>query len=88
MTTAALISCGKKKLPHRAPAADLYTGPLFKLSLAYARRLGSRSIYILSAKHGLLPLTKKVAPYDKTLAKMPRIARKAWGHKVIRQNRK
>jgi len=48
-----LISCVKRKLPHRVPAKDLYISQLFKLSFAYAQRLRPDAIYILSAKHGL-----------------------------------
>jgi hypothetical protein len=36
MATVVLISCVKKKLDHAAPAKDLYTSPLFRLSWKYA----------------------------------------------------
>lgn len=48
-----LISCVSKKLNCKTKAKDLYTSPLFKYSLAYARKLNPDKIYILSAKYGL-----------------------------------
>lgn len=35
-TTIGLIGCGKPKLPHPAPARDLYLSRLFRLSLEVA----------------------------------------------------
>jgi hypothetical protein len=42
-------------------------------------------MYILSAKHFLVPLNKVLAPYDKTLKEMPKDEKEAWGEKVISQ---
>jgi len=42
-------------------------------------------MYILSAKHHLVPLTKVLAPYDKTLKEMPKDEKEAWGEKVQSQ---
>ncbi len=81
------ISCVSKKLPHRAKAQDLYISPLFKLNLAYAKRLKPDKIFILSARHGLLGLNDKIAPYDTTLNTMPDKERLVWGGKVMRQLR-
>lgn len=79
------ISCVSKKLPHKAKAQDLYVSLLFKLNLAYARKLKADEIFILSAKHGLLKLSDRIAPYDTTLNTMPDKERRAWGAKVMRQ---
>lgn len=62
-----LISCASKKLKEAAPAEELYTSPLFKSSLAYARSLKPDAIYVLSAKYGLLPLSETIPPYEETL---------------------
>ena len=51
-----LISCVSKKLVHAAKVRDIYVSPLFRLNLAYAESLKPDAIYVLSAKHGLLPL--------------------------------
>jgi hypothetical protein len=65
-----LISCVKKKLPHRAKAQDLYISTLFRLNLDYARSLKPDAIYILSAKYGLVSLDQAIDPYDITLNNM------------------
>jgi hypothetical protein len=80
-----LIACCKSKLAHSAPAESLYTSTLFKFSLAYARTLHPDAIYILSAKHGLVPLDQQLEPYEQTLKKMNRPERLAWGQKVLSQ---
>lgn len=60
-----IISCGAAKTRTTTSAHRLYTGNYFKTQLAWARsHYPTRKIRILSAKHGLLKLTDKVAPYD------------------------
>lgn len=66
-----LVGCGASKLPHAAPARDLYTGHLFRKSAAYAEATCERW-YILSAKHGLLHPDQIVEPYDQRLTTRPR----------------
>jgi cytoplasmic iron level regulating protein YaaA (DUF328/UPF0246 family) len=68
-----------------AKAQDLYISPLFKLNLAYAKSLSPTKIFILSARHGLLGLSDRIAPYDTTLNTMPDKKRRVWGKKVMRQ---
>ena len=80
-----LLSCVSKKLDHPAPAAELYTSPLFRLSLAYARQLQPDAIHILSAKYGLVDLDQVIAPYDVTLNTMPAAERRAWAQRVLEQ---
>jgi hypothetical protein len=87
MRTIALISCGKSKLNHRAPACRLYTGSLFQKSVAYARRINADAIYILSAHYGLLELTQEIAPYEKTLNGMPSRDVAQWADTVLAQLR-
>ena len=81
-----LISCASKKLPHKARAKNLYISPLFKLSLRYAKSLNPSKIFILSAKHGLLDLEKRIEPYDETLNDMSAKEVRKWARKVIRQS--
>jgi hypothetical protein len=76
----------KQKSP--AKARDLYTSPLFRLNLAYAESLKPDAMYILSAKHGLVPLSKKLAPYNETLNTKKVVAIKAWAKKVLVQLRR
>lgn len=80
-----LISCVSQKLPYRAKAKDLYISTLFKLNLKYAHALGADSIYILSAKYGLLSLNQEIEPYEKTLNNMRATEIKDWASKVLRQ---
>ena len=80
--TIVLIACGKSKLSHRAPAAQIYIGALFVKSLSYARGLNPDTIYILSAKHGLLGLDEEVDPYELSLKFMPKPQRHAWANRV------
>lgn len=75
-----LVSCGKTKLSHAAPACELYTGSLFRA----ARRLVERSElpwWILSAKHGLVEPSAVLEPYDQRLPAAKR-EREAWGQRV------
>ena len=80
-----LIACASQKLSRRAKAEDLYTSPLFRLNLNYAKKLRPDDIFILSAKHGLLPLHRKINPYEKPLNTMRTAEIKAWADKVLGQ---
>jgi len=79
-----LISCSSKKLKHKSKAEDLYVSTLFKLSLAYAKKLQPHKIFILSAKYGLLELGRRIEPYNQTLNKMPAKEIRKWAEKVIK----
>ena len=61
-----LVSCSSAKLDRAAPARELYTSTLFRLSLAYAEATCER-VYVLSAMHGLVELHRELEPYDFTL---------------------
>lgn len=102
MTRIILISCSDKKLQHKTKARELYQGDFFKKSLAYAEKIiKADNIFILSAKHGLLPLDKEIEPYNvtlcylspKQLAKKPDTKvlsvkeRRDWAVKVLNQLR-
>jgi hypothetical protein len=60
-----IIPCGNSKLSTAAPASEFYTGSMFQDSLRTARKLFSDDrIYVMSAKHGIVPLDKVLEPYD------------------------
>lgn len=81
----ALIACASRKQDAPCRAAELYApSTLFSLSYAYARTLTGR-IYILSAKHGLVPEDAVIAPYDETLNDLPAEGRRAWAEGVLAQ---
>lgn len=83
--TIVLLSCVAEKQDKPAPAKELYQSDLFKKSLAYGESLKPDHMYILSAKHHLLPMAKVIAPYDLTLKNMKADERKAWAEKVLKQ---
>ena len=78
-----LIACSKDKARVPCAVQDLYVSPLFRRSLAYARKLEPDAIYILSAKHWLLDLADVVAPYNCTLNGMDTEEVKAWSVRVL-----
>jgi hypothetical protein len=80
----ALISCGKTKRPEASPAADLYTSPLFRMSLRHAVQTCD-DLFILSAKHGLVEPQAVLAPYNFTMADMTAAQRVAWGRAVAKR---
>ena len=79
-----LISCVKGKRENELMAKDLYKGPLFKNSLCVAKRLqpDESKIFILSAKWYLLPLEKRIGPYEMTLKNFSEKEKEDWGKKV------
>lgn len=78
-----LIGCGARKLPHPAPARDLYTGSLFRAARGYAEATG-RPWAIASALHGVLLPDQEVEPYDVRLPTRE-AERDAWGERVAAQ---
>lgn len=63
-----VIPCGGKKRPGRHRAFRLYTGVYFRESLAAALKLAPKDrIFILSGKHGLLPLDQEVDSYEQRI---------------------
>lgn len=81
----ALVGCGKAKLGVAAPVRELYTGGLFRASLADAERMCGGHVFVASAAHGLLPLAEVVEPYDVTLRTFTRQQRQVWGAGVLAQ---
>jgi hypothetical protein len=82
-----LISCSKAKRSVPCAARLLYDASnLFRKSLAYAQTI-SNEIYVISSKHGLLPLDQVIAPYDDTLNDKSRDEIATWGQRVTEQIR-
>ena len=78
-----LISCVATKRDKALPAEELYNSDLFHKTLNYGKSLNPDKMYILSAKHYLLPLKKVIKPYDVTLNNMAADERKEWANKVL-----
>jgi hypothetical protein len=86
MSTIGLVGCSRRKLPHAAPAAELYTSPLFRLASQFcAATCGSW--FILSAKHGLVMPDEVIEPYDVTLRGLGHQGKQAWARRVASQLR-
>ncbi|MBU0493510.1 MAG: hypothetical protein KKA73_18405 [Chloroflexi bacterium] len=87
MTTVALIACTKNKhgqFGDVLPAVDLYSAsPLFRHSLAYARRLQPMAIWVLSGMFGLIALDELLPYYQLYLATQPAAYRRAWAERVL-----
>lgn len=83
MKTIALLGCGKAKLDRAAPARELYTGSLFRASLAACLALDVDATYIVSARHGLVDLDQEIEPYEAHLARQGKREREAWGMRAV-----
>lgn len=58
-----IVACGEKKLPYPTKAKNLYQGSYFTACFNYAKEM-SDSIYIISAKHGLIKPDEVISPYN------------------------
>jgi basic membrane lipoprotein Med (substrate-binding protein (PBP1-ABC) superfamily) len=58
---------------------------MFNKTLEYGKSLKPDKMFILSAKHHLVPLDKELAPYEKTLKEMPKDEKEAWGEETFKQ---
>lgn len=73
----ALVGCSASKLDHAAPARELYTGALFKASLRYSERVADH-VFVVSAKHMLVDLSRVLEPYDWTMADWEGESMRSW----------
>ena len=64
-----LIGCTSKKMNYPCEAKEMYSkSSLFSKELSFAQNvLRADKIFILSAKHHLLPINKVIYPYNKSL---------------------
>ena len=77
-----LVGCVKSKRAVPAPAADLYTSPLFLGRRAFVEA-GCDRWYVLSALHGLVRPEQILDPYDRTLNNATSAERREWSQNVI-----
>lgn len=84
MSRVVLIACSASKLDHAAPAGELYTGELFRLSKRWYEQRAQHfaGLGILSAKHGLVLPETVLEPYDCHLGALPRVAWRRWSDGV------
>ena len=77
-----LVSCVKLKLPHAAPARELYTSVWFRKARTIVETQGARW-FILSALYGLVAPETQIAPYERTLNQLSVDERRAWASGVL-----
>ena len=77
-----LVSCGRRKRQEAAPARVLYCSARFERTRRFVEERRWRW-FILSARHGLLPPERVIAPYDQTLGTMSEPDRKRWAEAVL-----
>lgn len=76
----AILACSASKAATALPARELYTGALFRQSLALAELQADR-VLILSAKHGVVEASQVLEPYDQQLP-TEKHRREQWGEQV------
>lgn len=76
-----LIACRKEKLPHAAPAKDLYQALQFKKSRRWVEATFDRW-YIVSGKYGFVDPEEVLEPYDLSLLQVPKSERLEWSERV------
>ena len=71
-----ISSCTSKKLSHKVPAAEIYTGPQHRRLMEGVNQVRTRygqsslALAIISAEYGLLNENDIIAPYNVTFQKM------------------
>lgn len=70
------------------PAGELFKkSPLFRYAIEFCEKHYDKT-FVLTPRHGLLPLEKEVKPYDIALDNVQRRALREWLEKVAEQIRK
>lgn len=82
MARVGLVACSKTKLDMPAPAAELYTGDLFRKAKAYVERECDRW-YILSSLWHVVEPAAIVRPYEHYLPTSSPEWRKVWPKHVM-----
>jgi hypothetical protein len=77
-----LVGCVKTKLPHSAPARELYVSPLFAGRRAAVEGRAERW-FVLSSEYGLVEPDQVIAPYDRVLSSLPIDLRRQWSRSVL-----
>lgn len=83
-----LVACTARKEDKTMPVEKLYSrSPLFRYAVAFCKH-NYNAVYALSAKHGLLPLTDVIEPYDENLMNKHGKELKDWYRLVTETNLK
>jgi hypothetical protein len=79
--TATLVSCADSKRTKRNPSWSLYNSTLFEKSMTAAMLCGDP--FIMSAEHGLVPVTERLDYYDTYLGDFSDEEIAAWADDVV-----
>lgn len=82
--TVYLVSCVNEKGTLPSPAKDLYISSWFKKARHFAER-NYCPWFVLSAQYGLVRPEQVIAPYERTLNRMPLNERREWATRVAKQ---
>ena len=74
----------QEKIKKPAEASQLYIGSLFKKTLEFCKQ-NYKTIFILSAKYGLLKPEQIIKPYELDLRVLPRKEKQIWVVKIKTQ---
>lgn len=71
-----IIPCSGQKASVTCPARELYTGTMFRHTLAAAESdaFDGAAVLVLSALHGLVPVDAPVAPYEQRIDRPGRVS--------------
>lgn len=87
MSRIALVSCSSRKRDYDCPASELYSASVgFRLACDYAKTVADR-VYILSAKHGLVPDDTVLSPYNECLLDRGTCERRQWAEGILAELR-
>lgn len=79
-----VIGCSREKRPDRAPAAELYISKRFRSTVNLVQKFNA-PYAILSAKHGIVPPTTLLDPYDVSLDGMSTIKTSRWAAEALKR---
>lgn len=82
--TVYFVSCVGQKEQRAFPAKDLYKSTWFKKARSLVESK-QHTLFIISAKYGLISPDEVINPYEQTLNLMPINERRIWAEKVIVQ---
>jgi len=77
---AVFVACGSNKPHDRAVSWKLYDSTLFEKSWTAAQALGHP--FVMSAKHGIVPPTKRLDKYNETLKGKPKRKKISWADEL------
>ena len=78
-----LVAGSASKLGRAAAAEEIYTGAVFRASLAWARMQQFDDLAVLSARHHVVELAQEVPPGEESMHRMTPQERRGWAATVF-----